>query len=53
MKSNYPSKNLVKEIKYTRKASIAYIDKHRVKYFIYSLLSKYYGKKHYREIMSS
>lgn len=49
----YPSKNLVKEIRYSRKAAVAFVNNHRIRYFIYTKLSKYYEHKHYKEIMSS
>lgn len=48
-----PSKNLVKEIEYSRKAVVAFVNNHRIRYFIYTRLSKYYEHKHYKEIMSS
>lgn len=50
---NEVSKNLSKEILYSRKAAVAYVHNHKFRYFIYKKLSKYYGNKHYKEFMSS
>lgn len=34
-------------------AAVAFVNNHRIRYFIYTKLSKYYEHKHYKEIMSS
>ena len=51
--SDCPSKNILKDFHYSRKASIAFVNNHRIRYFIYSSLAKYYEKKHFKEFMSS
>lgn len=48
-----PSKNIIKEFKYFRKAAVAFDKKQRVRHFIYRKLAYFYERKHMKEFMSS
>ena len=46
-----PSKYTKLEFRYYRKAALAHYNKQYIRYFIYSMLSKYYSKKHLKKFL--
>jgi hypothetical protein len=48
-----PDKYTKLEFKYFRKAAIAHQNNQKIRYIIYSFLSKHYEKKHLKKFLSS
>ena len=46
MNHKHTNKYLLLEYKYRNLAAAAYFNKHRIRYFVYSKLAKYYDKKY-------
>lgn len=50
--SSRPSKNLINEIKYDRISNYYWYNGKKIRMWLYKKISKYYGKKHEKEILS-